>query len=171
MNAERTFRTSWWASSLVPCASTPPPCQDRILETLRFSVSSRQTRQQARTFKLDVLNAVLHTVYKYRMDIKTQTFIEFFLSVFVSPFVYVATKFFKLQYNPASLEVAWFTFNTYWSWYRVVWWISSSSNQVYFLSSLDQTSSVSRCSQSLRFHLVWRTNLYLTRLSSQSAEC
>lgn len=31
-----------------------------------------------------------------------------------------------------------------------------------------QISSVSQCSQSLRFLLVWRTNLFLTRLSSES---
>lgn len=40
MNAERTFRTSWWASSPVLCASTPPPCQEMISRALHFSVSS-----------------------------------------------------------------------------------------------------------------------------------
>lgn len=39
MNAEKTFRTSWWASSPALCASTPPPCPEMISETLHFSVS------------------------------------------------------------------------------------------------------------------------------------
>lgn len=39
MNAEKTFRTSWWASSPAPCASTPPPCPEMISGTLHFSVS------------------------------------------------------------------------------------------------------------------------------------
>lgn len=40
-----------------------------------------------------------------------------------------------------------------------------------FLNNLLQISSVSQCSRCSRFHRVWRTNLYPTRLSSQSTEC
>lgn len=45
MSAERTSRTSWWASSPVPCVSTPPPCQETTSKTAHCSVSSPHTPQ------------------------------------------------------------------------------------------------------------------------------
>lgn len=81
--------------SAVRLNTTTMPGQDIINSPLQCILLA--TQQQAQTSKIDVFNAVLHTVYEYRMDIKTQTFIEVFLSVFVSPFVYLATNFYKLQ--------------------------------------------------------------------------
>lgn len=53
--------------SAVRLNTTTMPGQDIRNSALQCILLA--TRQQAQTFKIDVLNAVLHIVYKYRMDI------------------------------------------------------------------------------------------------------
>lgn len=101
-------------------------------------------------------------------DTTPHTHTQLFLSFF---HLYTCIcDFNKLQQIPAPGGcMTHFQQSVYWFWCGLIEW--KSGNKVCFLNSLVQIFSVSQCSQSLRFHRVWRTNLSPTRLSSQSTEC
>lgn len=82
--------------SAVRLNTTTMPGQDIINSPLQCILLA--TQQQAQPFEIDVFNAVLHTVYKYRMDIKTQTFIEGFFFLYLFHLLCISQQTF-ISYN------------------------------------------------------------------------